>query len=114
VSSSAVTDALNRVWAALKPSNLPMALMGGLAVAFWKHPRNTRDVDILVDVGDAELDELVEAMKRAGMRPKRQPPVLRLRVGDQRIVSFFTRLRALFWTYKSTSCWRTALTRRKP
>jgi Uncharacterised nucleotidyltransferase len=84
VSSSAVTDALNRVWAALKPSNLPMALMGGLAVAFWKHPRNTRDVDILVDVGDAELDELVEAMKRAGMRPKRQPPVLR--VGDQRIV----------------------------
>jgi Uncharacterised nucleotidyltransferase len=84
VSASAVTDALNRVWAALEPSNLPMALMGGLAVAFWKHPRNTRDVDILVDVGDAELDELVEAMKRAGMRPKRQPPVLR--VGDQRIV----------------------------
>jgi Uncharacterised nucleotidyltransferase len=84
VAASAVTDALNRVWAALEPLNLPMALMGGLAVAVWKHPRNTRDVDILVDVRDGNLDELVEAMKRAGMRSKRQPPVLL--VGDQRVI----------------------------
>jgi Uncharacterised nucleotidyltransferase len=86
MSASAVTDALNRVWAALQPSNFPMALMGGLAVAVWKHPRNTRDVDLLVDVRDGEVDALVEALERAGMRPKRQPPVLR--VGDQRIVQF--------------------------
>ena len=84
MAASAVTDALNRVWAALEPLKLPMALMGGLAVAVWKHPRNTRDVDILVDVRDGNLDELVEAMKRAGMRSKRQPPVLLL--GDQRII----------------------------
>jgi Uncharacterised nucleotidyltransferase len=84
VAASAVTDALKHVWAALEPLNLPMALMGGLAVAVWKHPRNTRDVDILVDVRDGNLDELVEAMKRAGMRSKRQPPVLLL--GDQRLV----------------------------
>jgi hypothetical protein len=61
-----------------------MALMGGLAVAVWKHPRNTRDVDILVDARDHNLDELVEAMRRAGVRSKRQPPVLR--VGDQRLI----------------------------
>jgi hypothetical protein len=84
VAASAVTDALNRVWAALEPLNLPMALMGGLAVAVWKHPRNTRDVDILVDARDGNLDELVEAMRRAGMRSKRQPPVLL--VGDQRVI----------------------------
>jgi nucleotidyltransferase AbiEii toxin of type IV toxin-antitoxin system len=84
VAASAVIDALNRVWAALEPLNLPMALMGGLAVAVWKHPRNTRDVDILVDVRGGSLDELVEAMQRAGMRSKRQPPVLR--VGDQRMM----------------------------
>jgi Uncharacterised nucleotidyltransferase len=84
VAASAVTDALNRVWAALEPLNLPMALMGGLAVAVWKHPRNTRDVDILVDLRDGNLDELVEALQRAGMRSKRQPPVLL--VGDQRVI----------------------------
>jgi hypothetical protein len=61
-----------------------MALMGGLAVAVWKHPRNTRDVDILIDVRDGNPDELVEALKRAGMRSKRQPPVLL--VGDQRVI----------------------------
>jgi hypothetical protein len=79
-----VTDALNRVWGVLEPLNFPMALMGGLAVAVWKHPRNTRDVHILVDVRDGDLDELVEAMTRAGMRSKRQPPVLL--VGDQRLI----------------------------
>jgi hypothetical protein len=61
-----------------------MALMGGLAAAVWKHPRNTRDVDILVDVRDGNLDDMVEAMKRAGMRSKRQPPVLQ--VGGQRVI----------------------------
>jgi hypothetical protein len=61
-----------------------MALMGGLAVAVWKHPRNTRDVDILVDLRDGNLDDMVEAVKRAGMRSKRQPPVLQ--VGGQRVI----------------------------
>jgi Nucleotidyl transferase AbiEii toxin, Type IV TA system len=84
VAASAVTDALNHVWAALEPFKLPMALMGGLAAAVWKHPRNTRDVDLLVDVRDLSPDELVEALKRAGMRPKREPAVLP--VGDQRII----------------------------
>jgi hypothetical protein len=68
MAASAITEALTRVWAALEPLNFPMALMGGLAVAVWKHPRNTRDVDIPVDVRDANLDELIEALKRAGVR----------------------------------------------
>jgi len=38
VAASAVTDALNHVWAALEPLKLRMALMGGLAAAVWKHP----------------------------------------------------------------------------
>ena len=84
MAASAVTDALNHVWAALEPLKLPMALMGGLAAAVWKHPRNTRDVDLLVDVRDLSPDELVDAMKRAGMRSKREPPMLS--VGDQRII----------------------------
>jgi hypothetical protein len=61
-----------------------MALMAGLAVALWKHPRNTRDVDILVDVRNGNPDQLVEATNRAGMRSKRQSAMLL--VGDQRII----------------------------
>ncbi len=86
MAASAVTDALSHVWAALEPLKLPAALMGGLAAAVWKHPRNTRDVDLLVDVRDVSTDQLVETMKRAGMRPKREPPVLP--VGDQRLIQF--------------------------
>jgi hypothetical protein len=71
-----------------------MALMGGLAVAVWKHPRNTRDVDILVEVRNVNPDKLVEAMKRAGMRSKRQPPVLR--VGDQRIIQLLYQAQGTF------------------
>jgi hypothetical protein len=84
VPASAVTNALHHVWATLEPLNLPMALMGGLAVALWKHPRNTRDVDILVDLRHDNPDNLVDVMIHAGMRPKRQPPVAL--VGDQRII----------------------------
>jgi hypothetical protein len=84
VAASAVTDALNHVWALLESLNLRMALMGGLAVAVWKHPRNTRDIDILVDLRDGNLDALIEAMKKASIGSKRQPPVLL--VGDQRVI----------------------------
>jgi hypothetical protein len=39
--------ALKHVWVALQPLNLPMAVMGGIAVAAWKHVRATQDVDLL-------------------------------------------------------------------
>ena len=118
MAASAVTDALNHVWAALKPLKLPMALMGGLAAAVWKHPRNTRDVDLLVDVRDLSPDKLVEAMKRAGMRSKRQPPVLL--VGDQRVIQLLCPDPGTFLDVQidvllaDTAYQKEALTRAKP
>jgi hypothetical protein len=61
-----------------------MALLGGLAMAVWKHPRNTRDVDVLVDVTNIELGKLLDSVAQAGMKLKRQPPVLQ--IGNQRII----------------------------
>ena len=118
MAASAVTDALNHVWAALKPLKLPMALMGGLAAAVWKHPRNTRDVDLLVDVRDLSPDELVDAMKRAGMRSKREPPMLS--VGDQRIIQLLYQAPGTFLDIQidvllaDSAYQKEALTRAKP
>jgi hypothetical protein len=55
-----------------------MAVTGGLALATSKHVRATRDVDLLVDVGGNDLDQLIEELRTAGLRPKRTPPVTSL------------------------------------
>jgi hypothetical protein len=53
-----------------------MAVVGGMALAAWKHVRTTRDVDLLVGLGDVELDALLAALRQAGIRTKRQPPMV--------------------------------------
>jgi hypothetical protein len=79
-----VLKALKHVWVQLDALHLPMALMGGVALAVWKHVRATRDVDLLVDVGAADLDQLIRRLAQEGVRPKRHPPVLTL--GPTRIL----------------------------
>lgn len=79
-----VISALEHAWATLETLGLPMAVLGGIALAGWKHPRATDDVDISVSLGQRSVDELIQTMERAGLRPKRQPPVLS--VGKLRIV----------------------------
>jgi Nucleotidyl transferase AbiEii toxin, Type IV TA system len=76
--------ALKHAWEVLRPEGLPMALMGGLALAVWNHPRATRDVDLLVAVGDTDLSVMLATLARAQILPKRQPPVLTL--GPSRVV----------------------------
>jgi hypothetical protein len=49
--ASLVLGALQHVWRSLEPFKLPMALMGGLALATWQHLRATRDIDILISLG---------------------------------------------------------------
>ncbi len=49
---------------------IPAAVAGGLALATWKYPRATRDVDIMVSLTAASLDELVRALVEKGMRLK--------------------------------------------
>jgi Nucleotidyl transferase AbiEii toxin, Type IV TA system len=67
--------ALKDVWVCLEPLRLPMAVMGGLALAAWKHVRTTRDVDVLIALGQTSPDAMLEHLVRAGMRPKRMPPI---------------------------------------
>lgn len=75
---------LRHVWATLAPLRVEMALMGGLAVAAWKHLRNTRDVDFLIGLKSTDEPELVQRLAAAGLKPLRQPPTLV--VGESRIM----------------------------
>ena len=86
MAADVVLQTLKHVWQNLAPLQVPIALMGGLAVAVWKHPRLTRDVDILVGIDPNKSEELIQVLKKAGLKPKRSPAVLV--IGNQQIIQF--------------------------
>jgi hypothetical protein len=47
LAADAVLKALEHVWISLEPLHAPMAMMGGQALAAWRHVRAIRDVDLL-------------------------------------------------------------------
>jgi hypothetical protein len=78
MASDAVLGALRHAWGTLEPLGVPMALAGGLALAVWKHVRATRDVDLLISIGEERVEELLQSLRAAAIRPKRRPPVVTL------------------------------------
>ena len=76
MAADAVLKALKHVWVSLEPLHAPMAVMGGLALAAWRHVRATRDVDLLIGVSEEDLDPLLSTLTSAGLRPKHQPPLI--------------------------------------
>src|SRR5262245_60277385 len=84
MASRAVLTALRHVWTTLEPTGCLCALMGGLSLSLWKHVRNTRDVDLMIDAGSAGFEPLLEGLRQADVRTKHKPPVIDL--GSVRIV----------------------------
>lgn len=76
--ADALLRALRHVWLTLEPLDLPMAVMGGLAMATWKSVRATRDVDLLLEAQEHDPNDLLARLRAAGMRPKREPPTTTL------------------------------------
>ena len=74
----AVLRALRHVWLTLEPLDLPMAVMGGIAMATWKSVRATRDVDVLLETREHDANDLLARLRAAGVRPKRDPPTTTL------------------------------------
>jgi hypothetical protein len=62
-------DYLKHAWITLEPLGLPMAVMGGLALATWKHVRTTCDVDLLVGVVWMRSSKLVNLDPFTGLEP---------------------------------------------
>jgi hypothetical protein len=78
VSTEATIKTLDHAWKTLASLNTPVAVMGGLALVRWKRFRATKDVDLLVDLGDLPADELIRRLQQAGFRSKRSEPLIRL------------------------------------
>jgi hypothetical protein len=73
-----VLRVLSHLWATLSPLGFPMSVMGGIAVSLWKHVRATQDVDVLIGLPPDEDASLIGALRQAGFRLKREPPILPL------------------------------------
>ncbi len=86
MASEAVRSVLNHVCRAIESLGHPFALIGGLALAVWSHPRTTRDIDLLVKLERTDIDDFVEHFKLQGCRPKKTPPLHV--VGDHSFLQF--------------------------
>ncbi len=80
----AVLLALRRAWLVIEPMGLPVAVMGGLALAVWQHVRATRDVDLALSLEQHELERLLDRLSEAGIR--RKPGSSLVRLGGQDVV----------------------------
>ena len=70
-----VLRTLKHVWQSLEPLNLPMAVLGGLALSVWDHVRATKDVDLLIAAPKSGTAAILSAVVKAGFKPKFDPPV---------------------------------------
>ena len=78
MTTEAVLFTLRHVWDSLTSLKISAAVMGGIAVAAWKHVRTTRDVDLLVEVEDRDVSVLVNHLAQAGVKSKHADPLIRL------------------------------------
>jgi hypothetical protein len=83
MSTSIVLATLDRIWNILVPLGYPMAVMGGISLAAWKHIRATRDVDLLIAVDQGTIDNVLTTLADQ-FRPKRLPPIIA--VGEHHFV----------------------------
>jgi len=84
--SEVLLGALRRIWTILEPLGVPVALMGGVALSAWNHPRSTRDVDLLIGLDKSGFGSMFQALLTAGLRAKRQPAIMR--IDEQEIAQF--------------------------
>ena len=73
-----VLATLRHLWRTLGRLDISCALLGGLAMAVWKHPRFTKDVDLLVALGNTNTDDLLRSLIDAGFRAKRAEPLVKI------------------------------------
>jgi Nucleotidyl transferase AbiEii toxin, Type IV TA system len=71
-----VLATLRHLWQTLRKCDISCALLGGLAV--WKHARFTKDIDLLVSLGNTNTDELLCNLIDAGFQAKPGEPLLKI------------------------------------
>lgn len=111
-------QALDKAWNVLKPLDVPMAVLGGLAVSIFDHARSTRDVDILLQVESKDADRIIDTLLQSGIKPRRVPALMHLE--QQWILFLYYQPPGAFYEVKidllfaDNEYQRAALTRRIP
>ena len=77
---------LRETWAVVAEMGRPAAVMGGIALSAWLHPRNTRDIDLLIGVDGTDPDAILRGLQPHGYRPLRDPALVT--VGTDRFFQF--------------------------
>lgn len=109
---------LIHVWETLKPTGLPLAVIGEIALAFWRHVRFTQGVDLLVGCSGEKTDELIATLSTRSVTVRRNPPTTRL--GDLEVLQLSYEPPESFIDVKvdlllaDSEYHRTALSRRVP
>jgi hypothetical protein len=68
MATEAVLETLRQLWLILSQNKLPAAIVGGLALATWKHRRTTYDVDVLVVAHGPQLQTMMTGLAQAGFK----------------------------------------------
>jgi hypothetical protein len=116
--SETVAGALRQAWAAVGELGLPAAVMGGIALSAWRHPRNTRDADLLIGISSTGPDAILRGMQAHGFRPMRVPALVT--VGPSRFLQLLYTPPGMFVDIKTdllladSNYQQTALNRRRP
>jgi hypothetical protein len=63
-----VLRTLKHIWVSLEALDIPMAVMGGIALSVWKHTRATQDVDLLVDFAKKDENLILQKLFAAKRR----------------------------------------------
>jgi hypothetical protein len=74
MATEAVLDTLRQLWSILRTNRIPAAVVGGLALAAWKHPRSTLDVEVLLLAEGHQLTTLIKSLRLARFAFRREPP----------------------------------------
>jgi hypothetical protein len=70
--------ALQFIMQSLRSMDIPVAVIGGLAMSAWKYTRTTHDVDLLVGIDSRQSGKILNQLQALGIRPKHSPPVISL------------------------------------
>lgn len=78
-----VLATLRLVWTTLQSLNVPMALVGGLAMGAWQRPRFTKDIDLLLAISESDARRALGQLLAAGFRSKQAQVLVQLDDGSQ-------------------------------
>jgi Nucleotidyl transferase AbiEii toxin, Type IV TA system len=78
MAAEAVLSTLRHVWQCLDSLPVPKALVGGLALGAWDHPRSTKDVDLLIALSNVRAHAMLAHLGAAGFRSKGRTALIRV------------------------------------